>query len=68
MSGANRGLRSRAVTHQMTFSLLPQARGPRRARGWLGGVEVRAQRSGARNVYKTGASDKRRSRPGFCRK
>ena len=31
--------------------LAPQARGPRRARFWLGGVEVVEQRSGATRVY-----------------
>jgi hypothetical protein len=32
---------------QVIILLAPQARGPRRARFWLGGVEVVAQQSGA---------------------
>jgi len=36
------------VERRKSSFLAPQARGPRRARCWLGGVEIRAQRSGAR--------------------
>lgn len=41
------------VIEKRDHSILPKARGPRRARFWLDGVEIRAQRSGVR--YSSGA-------------